>query len=661
MKNENNNKNKNQGKNKNPKENNSLPDVDDIFEDDDFPTEDDFKFSSAGDNTRIYGSEIKKAEKENSSFSQDKNVEDKFTEIYKRNIRHEPIPEELKGKKTEKNNAEEKITVDEKSDSSEIIKEKEDLKSPVEPEELIQEEKGENENAEETDLSPDDAEYKEENEEEDESEEEEEEEEAEEDEDEDEENEEDVEYEEETDREENADFEKNNNIVSSENKQVSNKPKKVKKELTPEEKEKNKRQNKNLAKTFVVLLLTAIIILIPVLYMTGTIIYYPFEKSFSGLKESRNSKYIVTLDNKNVSSFDIRNSGFAALTDDMLYYLSSSADDYSYKTISMGSPRMSTAGDYDLVYDLGNKSFELFLDKSVIYSGNTDNAIICGDVSKNGNFIIATAGEKSGAKTIECSVMGYDSSGTNIYKWITDDEYVVSAKIYKDGKTLAVATVKADDLNLSSFVHVMNFDYNTEYAKFSFSGDNVYFIKFISGSEIFIVTDKKIYVSKEKNLLSVYSFSGSVPEFVSSEDSDITAVICDTNEDKDSSELLIFNKDASKFGKAKLSGKVKAVSCSDDRTAVLYSKSYETYSKFGDIIGKGKFNTGAEDIVQAGRYNYILSVDNVYKFSAVGDVDRTEIKKAENNEDESGSVPETEQFDFVPVVPESETESFSEG
>ncbi len=166
------------------------------------------------------------------------------------------------------------------------------------------------------------------------------------------------------------------------------------------------------------------------------------------------------------------------------------------KSCDFKYPTVCENADTATVYDIGGTRV-VYLDGSTI---DAKNNIISADLSKSGHLALCT--EEAGYKG---SVTVYSADKTEVYKWLSADNWVVKAAVSPDGAQLAVL-VSGEN---GSIVKLFKLDSADEQG--SFAADEAVFddICWLDDKLCCIASDRLYFCSATGNAEGEYSFDGS--------------------------------------------------------------------------------------------------------------------------------------------------------
>lgn len=129
------------------------------------------------------------------------------------------------------------------------------------------------------------------------------------------------------------------------------------------------------------------------------------------------------------------------------------------------SPLLSVSDARTLLFDQSGKNFSIHNLNRELYKGQTDNAILSADITRNGYYAIATL---SDSYSSQVSVFNYKNE--KIYEWYCSDYIINSVVLSPNGKTLGVSAVSANNGTFVSKVYVIGYESATPKATFDYNG-----------------------------------------------------------------------------------------------------------------------------------------------------------------------------------------------
>ena len=217
--------------------------------------------------------------------------------------------------------------------------------------------------------------------------------------------------------------------------------------------------------------------------------------------------YDIELEGGQVQNVISANNKNFVLTDTMLSCYNKSgktvfqtAHNYSNPVVKVGDTRY-------ILYEQGEKEISLCSLNKTVYKHSFNNGIICADVSHSGGYAVATK-----AEGYDSSVSVFNKNNKKIYEWFSSDETVNAVALSKNGKRLAVATLKVESGKFVSSIYVFKFNSANPILKLNYTDDVVYDLRAVSGSYFCAAFKNNVQFinyksNKVKDNLSEYSVS----------------------------------------------------------------------------------------------------------------------------------------------------------
>lgn len=360
-----------------------------------------------------------------------------------------------------------------------------------------------------------------------------------------------------------------------------------------------------------------IAIILVVIYLiadlsTGGFVYNINGRFRSVFTKGSSEEFEVEINADSVFSFERYGNGFMILTENGVSFVDKNGEFISGQQLVYSSPAADINDDNIAFYDKGNTSYTLTNNRKVYSQQKIENRIIDFAVSEDNNYAIVLRDENS--KTI---LVGCNAKGTVIYQWNCPNGYITDVAINDKGNKVVATVLNSVNAVLTSSVYILDFEYNTEYAMFEYTGETVVGAKFLTDKKIQIITDKNVYRISGKNQSVSFEYGTQDICFTDSSDK-LTAVITKDYSHDDSYILTLINKNGKVKFSQTISGKVNGLSVSDKSIAVLFSDKIETYSKSGKLVGSVEDTKHYNSIVINKDYIFVTSSDSIKRFPAYG-------------------------------------------
>ena len=365
----------------------------------------------------------------------------------------------------------------------------------------------------------------------------------------------------------------------------------------------------------IIVVLVLLVVFIAADLSTGGVLSAFNGRVASVLSRRSSERFSVSTDAGTVYDFEAFDNGYAILTENGISYVSSSGKISAKQQLSYSSPSMEIMKERVILYDRGRSSYSLQRNKSMYAQQAVEQDIIDAAVSAGNNYAVAVRDEK--AKSI---LYGMDEKGKIIYQWNCPEGYITDVAITRSGGKAVVSVIDSENAVLSSKLYILDFEYDSAYAEFTYSDETVLGTRFLSGRKVQVITDKCVYLISGREQTVVYEYGASDICYSDIGIGKYTAVITTDYSQDDTYSLVIFGKGGKLKSITTLSGKVRGLSASAKSVAVLFTDKIETYSRRGKLVGAVGDLNHYEDIVLNGNYVYVLSSDSVKKYPAYGSI-----------------------------------------
>ncbi len=163
------------------------------------------------------------------------------------------------------------------------------------------------------------------------------------------------------------------------------------------------------------------------------------EDNYPYILDASQNVSVININNKlgvvTPSSFTVLNSKDATV-------------EYSFEH-GYSNPVFASSGIYSLIYDQGSNDFRLDTVSSAVYEHSSAKSILCGDVSKNGNVVLATTSSEK-----LCDIKVFSKTLKELFSISLSDGYVISAAISDNGKRIALAAVNGENADIVTNVYM---------------------------------------------------------------------------------------------------------------------------------------------------------------------------------------------------------------
>lgn len=197
---------------------------------------------------------------------------------------------------------------------------------------------------------------------------------------------------------------------------------------------------------------------------------------------SDNSKFPFSLDSSDDAEVEAIGSELAVLNETSFTVADSSNARLRFRDIhGYANPVMKISGDYAVIIDQGTDRYRLDSKSENIYKYNSENVIICADVSKSGIVALATTSNEA-----KSEIVVYSKACKEKMRYPVSYGYVTSVAIDDSSNRIAFAAVNSENARLKTIVYTMNINDEKPRAEFSYESSAVLDLHF-SSSDLFVV------------------------------------------------------------------------------------------------------------------------------------------------------------------------------
>lgn len=193
-----------------------------------------------------------------------------------------------------------------------------------------------------------------------------------------------------------------------------------------------------------------------------------------------NKSVMIPLQNSANMKFDVCGEFLVAADKTAINFLSRHGKIESTVDVQLSNPLLKIADKYIVAADKGGTKAYMFENTQKLFEINTDGAIVCADVSENGDIILVC--EKNQYKG---SVNVYNKNGESIYIWNSGSDRILDADISASRRT-AVLTMNLDNNTVTSNVLWCDINKTTPDTAAQYSDTLMYDIEF-SGNDLFVI------------------------------------------------------------------------------------------------------------------------------------------------------------------------------
>ncbi len=138
-----------------------------------------------------------------------------------------------------------------------------------------------------------------------------------------------------------------------------------------------------------------------------------------------------------------------------------------------------------------------------LYSGTTENAIVCSNIAENGNYVFVTK-----ATGYEAAAVVYNASNKKIYEWCSSAAPISSAALSYGGNRLVVSTISAQGGEIISNLYTFAYKSADPVTQFSEKGVVLDIAPISNGCYAVTFKDKVVYYSYSRGEIGRIEKSG---------------------------------------------------------------------------------------------------------------------------------------------------------
>jgi hypothetical protein len=224
---------------------------------------------------------------------------------------------------------------------------------------------------------------------------------------------------------------------------------------------------------------------------------------------------------------------------------------------------------YAVVYDISGTYLSVFDKNGKLWSSTSENDIISASVDDSGRLVLCT--DESGYKG---SVTVYNSSGTALYKWYSGAGYVLDAQMINKTQ-LMVLSLQSEGSCLTK----LSINSEQEDGSVLIQDDMVIDFCVMSSGKVCAISDSGVYMANVDTgeYEMSYSYDGRYLDKYSLGDDYIIMSLLNYRLGS-AGQIVSINSDGSATATADNVEQIVSISCSGQKTAILYSTGLSIYS-----------------------------------------------------------------------------------
>ena len=262
----------------------------------------------------------------------------------------------------------------------------------------------------------------------------------------------------------------------------------------------------------------------------------------------------------------------------------------------LSSPAMESAGGYILLHESLGRDYSLRAISGECCKGETENSIVCADVSESGVFAFVTTSDTNNARLVV-----YSFDGNVIHRWKSVNYNISDVAVSPSGKYVAVCGFSTQNGALVSTVIVQQVGGRENLKEMSVEGTMIVDIEFRGNNKIVAVGDDlAAYLSVKNDDNSIYGYDDRILNCYNlSDDGDLALVFSEYSDGRNSSVVVIDEKCREKANIA-TSMTSPYVDLDDGRINLLYQSEVTSYNYKGKLLFNSDVQADCKTIFTSG-------------------------------------------------------------
>lgn len=298
-------------------------------------------------------------------------------------------------------------------------------------------------------------------------------------------------------------------------------------------------------------------------------------------------------------------SSLVMLNETTIYFYNTSGSEVYSAQHRMGNPQVETSGTMLLNYDRGSKTYAAYSRNNLFYSGMTDSAIRCGDISENGCIAIATQTENA-----QTQVLVMDTKQRELYTWKTDNA-VTALAISDNGSSVAIASSYVEQGELKNALTIIK--NGEQKCRYEIANQLILDLEF-DGNDVRCITDRSAFIlSQEGRMTGQFDYKGQSLAAFSMCDNGVILVFGDYEQDRKYTMASVASDFFTLNGTATLTDSLQKVKAYGNTILVLGASSFQQYSTYDCTLLKEESNEAYYDIQPMGNSIYAMTTTQIVR------------------------------------------------
>lgn len=303
------------------------------------------------------------------------------------------------------------------------------------------------------------------------------------------------------------------------------------------------------------------------------------------------------------------NGAIGLVTDTAYYLYGTNGSQLLYEQHGMSEPAACSSGRRFMVYDRGGTKLVIRTRDSVLFEHEFPFSIVDAELSKNGWLTVVTGAQRYASQV---AVYGPEYKET-AFTWESSGEYVLSAAVGPDNRTIAAVSVGASGGEIYSSLHVFEVDAPEELASSKFEGSTILDVCFSATGDIKLIFDNMaVMAARDGKTVGQYKYSGSLLAYSSAKNEDDAALVFDKYKELRSCQLVILGDRCEVLSDTSIDGLVSGAVADDSGTAVYTPNGIYSFGTDGALRAVSTQNTEALKLLFVGNDIYAVGRGELY-------------------------------------------------
>ncbi len=306
-----------------------------------------------------------------------------------------------------------------------------------------------------------------------------------------------------------------------------------------------------------------------------------------------------------VNSITQNNHAFLVSTTNFECYNSSGKNIFSYQH-GHQAPVLSVSEARTLLYDQSGKNYSVYNLNSQLLKGTTDREILAADITRNGNFAIATLSD-----SYSSMVTVFDKNGNSIFEWFCADYTINAVLLSPNGNQLAVSAISAVNGAFISRVYVLEYDSADAKQKYDYNSLILGLQPVGSSAFVAIGENSTDFINWKKGKIATFSTDDNL--VLSRPYKSAILFVSSRTANKNASTVSIFDSKGNCKHSFDFDGIINSIEYKGAEVYILSEKTIYKYSVKGELLGSTQCEFGTRFIYPISKTEITAITDNIMR------------------------------------------------